>query len=150
KLINDILDFSKIEAGKLELEDLAFNLHPLLDEVADIVAAKAVEKGLEFVYAAAPDMPIGLRGDPGRLRQVLINLIGNALKFTEQGEVSLVATVDSLANGMAHLRFSVRDTGIGIPGDKLNLLFEKFTQVDASVTRLHGGTGLGLALSKQL
>ncbi len=150
KLINDILDFSKIEAGKLELEDLEFSLHQLLDEVADMVTAKAVEKGLEFVYAAAPDMPTGLRGDPGRLRQVLINLIGNALKFTEQGEVSLVVAVDSQAEGMVQLRFTVRDTGIGIPVDKLNLLFQKFTQVDASITRLHGGTGLGLALSKQL
>jgi PAS domain S-box-containing protein len=150
KLIDDILDFSKIEAGKLELEEVDFRLPNLLDEVADTVGIKATEKGLEYIYSAAPDVPPYLIGDPGRLRQVLVNLAGNALKFTERGEVALSVTLDELRDTKAHLRFSVSDTGIGIPADKLALLFQKFTQVDASITRLHGGTGLGLALSKQL
>ena len=150
QLINDILDFSKIEAGKLDLEILDFDLQSLLDDFAGVVALRAAEKGVEFMCASDPEVPRWLRGDPGRLRQVLTNLAGNALKFTQKGEVVVRVFLESKPAGDVCLRFSVRDTGIGIPADKLDLLFEKFTQVDASTTRKYGGTGLGLAISKQL
>ena len=150
QLINDILDFSKIEAGKLELENLDFNLLGLLDDFTGIMAVKAEEKKLEFICAVAPDVPIFLRGDPGRLQQVLINLTGNALKFTQKGEVAVRVFHESGSEGEVCLHFSVRDTGIGIPANKQNLLFKKFTQLDASVSRSYGGSGLGLAISKQL
>jgi PAS domain S-box-containing protein len=149
-LINDILDFSKIEAGKLDLEILDFDLRSTMDDFAASQALRAHEKGLEFVCSASPEVPAFLRGDPGRLRQILTNLTGNALKFTEKGEVSVSASVESETDDQVLLRFSVRDTGIGIPADKQSLLFSKFTQVDASTTRKFGGTGLGLAISKQL
>jgi PAS domain S-box-containing protein len=150
QLINDILDFSKIEAGKMELEHLDFDLSAVLDDFAAIMAVKAAERDLEFICAAAPDVPPLLRGDPGRLRQVLTNLTGNAFKFTHQGEVSVRVGVDSAVNGKVRLRFRVCDTGIGIAPEKQDLLFEKFSQVDASTTRKYGGTGLGLAISRQL
>jgi len=150
QLINDILDFSKIEAGKLDLEILDFDLESLSYDFADIMAVKAAEKGLEFMCICNPEVPVLLRGDPGRLRQVLANLTGNALKFTQKGEVVVRVFLESQLEGEVCLRFSVWDTGIGIPADKLDLLFEKFTQVDASTTRKYGGTGLGLAISKQL
>jgi PAS domain S-box-containing protein len=149
-LINDILDFSKIEAGKLEMETLDFDLLNLLDDFASAVAIRAHEKGLEFLCAADPHVPTLLQGDPGRLRQILTNLVGNAIKFTRQGEVAVRVTCLSQSNTDAELRFSIRDTGIGIPPGKIGLLFNKFTQVDASTTRQFGGTGLGLAISKQL
>ncbi|MDD5309545.1 MAG: response regulator [Deltaproteobacteria bacterium] len=149
-LINDILDYSKIEAGKLELETIDFDLRCLLDDVAALMAVKAEEKGLELVCTVAPDTPVFLRGDPGRLRQVLSNLVGNALKFTHKGEVVVHASLEREEDEQALLRFTVRDTGIGIPKDKIPILFSKFTQVDASTTRKYGGTGLGLAISKQL
>ena len=149
-LINDILDFSKIEAGKMELEILNFDLRSLLDDFAEIMAAKAAEKGLEFICAANPDVPVLLRGAPGRLRQVLTNLTGNALKFTHHGEVAVRVFLESKVDGKVCLRFSVRDTGIGIPADKMGLLFNKFTQLHSSIARNYGGTGLGLAISKQL
>jgi PAS domain S-box-containing protein len=149
-LINDILDFSKIEAGKLDMERIEFDPRDLLDDLAAMLALRAQEKGLEFVCAQAPDLPRRLIGDPGRLRQILANLVGNAIKFTPRGEVAVsVGIAESLADA-ALLRFEIRDTGIGIPGDKLGLLFQKFTQVDASTTRKFGGTGLGLAISKRL
>ncbi|HOW64923.1 MAG TPA: response regulator [Candidatus Paceibacterota bacterium] len=150
QLINDILDFSKIEAGRLELETLDFDLRHLVDDFAEIMAIKAAEKNLEFICALHPDVPTLLRGDPGRLRQILTNLASNALKFTHQGEVVVRASLESRTPEAVILRFSVRDTGIGIPAHKIGLLFEKFTQVDASITRNYGGTGLGLAISKQL
>ena len=150
QLINDILDFSKIEAGKLELESLDFDLRSLLDDFAGIMAVKAAEKNLEFICAAEPEVPVFLRGDPGRLRQVLTNLTGNAFKFTHEGEVVVRVFLESQDDGNVWLRFTVRDTGIGIPQDKLSRLFEKFTQGDASTTRTYGGTGLGLAISRQL
>ena len=150
QLINDILDLSKIEAGKLELEIQDFDLHSLLDDFAGSMAVKAAEKRLEFICARDPEVPIQLRGDPGRLRQVLTNLTGNAIKFTQNGEVVVRVFLESQREGEAYLRFTVRDTGIGIPPDKQDLLFEKFSQVDASTTRQFGGTGLGLAISKQL
>ena len=155
-LLNDILDFSKIEAGKLEMEALDFNLSSLLDDFATTMAVRAHEKGIELLCDAAPDVPVRLRGDPGRLRQVLTNLTGNAVKFTHAGEVALrVSVVDENPPRQARgdnvlLRFSVRDTGIGIPADKMGQLFAKFSQLDASTTRQYGGTGLGLAISKQL
>jgi len=149
-LINDILDFSKIEAKKLDLETLDFDLSSLLDDFAATVAMRAHEKGLELTCMADPAVPDHLRGDPGRLRQILTNLTGNAIKFTQAGEVAIRATLDHESSAEVKLRFSVRDTGIGIPADKVGLLFEKFSQVDASTTRRYGGTGLGLAISKQL
>ena len=149
-LINDILDFSKIEAGKMDLELLDFDLREALDDMAASLALRAEEKGLEFICAADPGVPQRLNGDPGRLRQVLLNLAGNALKFTEKGEVSVRANVESLDESRVELRFSVKDTGIGISREAQARLFESFTQVDASTTRRYGGTGLGLAISRQL
>ena len=152
-VINDILDFSKIEAGKLDLEVLDFDLQALLDDFAVSMAFRAHHKGLELICAASPDVPTLLRGDPGRLRQVLTNLVGNAVKFTHQGEVVVRVTpekTEATNEASVFLRFSVRDTGIGIPADKIGLLFQQFSQVDASTTRKYGGTGLGLAISKQL
>ncbi|MDR3556239.1 MAG: response regulator [Syntrophobacteraceae bacterium] len=149
-LINDILDFSKIEAGKLDLEILDFDLRALLEDFAQTLALKAHEKGLEFLCDVAPDVSVFLRGDPGRLRQVLTNLAGNAVKFTVNGEVAVRASMKSETDEEAFISFSVRDTGIGIPADKQNAIFQKFTQVEASTTRKYGGTGLGLAISKQL
>jgi PAS domain S-box-containing protein len=149
-LINDILDVSKIEAGKLDLETMDFDLHDQLEDFAATLALRAEGKQLEFICAAAPNTPNFLRGDPGRLRQVLANLAGNAIKFTKQGEVAVrVSLMEETAEEVT-LRFSVKDTGIGIPADKQNQLFQKFTQVDSSTSRHFGGTGLGLAISKQL
>jgi signal transduction histidine kinase/CheY-like chemotaxis protein/HPt (histidine-containing phosphotransfer) domain-containing protein len=149
-LLNDILDISKIEAGKLELEILDFDLRALLEDCAATLAMRAHEKGLELICAAAPDVPDYLRGDPGRLRQILTNLTGNAVKFTHQGEISVRASLVSESDVEAVLCFSIKDTGIGIPDQNQELLFQKFTQADASTTRRYGGTGLGLAISKQL
>jgi signal transduction histidine kinase/DNA-binding response OmpR family regulator/HPt (histidine-containing phosphotransfer) domain-containing protein len=149
-LLNDILDFSKIEAGKLSLEQIDFDVRTCLDEFARLMAISADEKRLELVCVVDPKVPILLRGDPGRLQQVLVNLAGNAVKFTQQGEIVVRASVEEHGPSHVVLRFSVRDTGIGIPSDRLGLLFQKFTQVDASTTRRYGGTGLGLAISKQL
>ncbi|MEI6034848.1 MAG: CHASE domain-containing protein [Verrucomicrobiae bacterium] len=149
-LLNDILDISKIEAGKLELEAVDFNLADMLADISDMLALRAKEKGLAFLCSADPDVPERLCGDPGRLRQVLLNLAGNAVKFTRQGEIAVRATLLSVANSTVVVRFSVRDTGIGIPADKQEALFQKFTQVDSSTARHYGGTGLGLAIAKQL
>ncbi|SLM29513.1 putative Multi-sensor hybrid histidine kinase [Desulfamplus magnetovallimortis] len=203
-IINDILDFSKIEAGKLELEIMDFDLLEMLDDFTATLAVRADEKGLELICAPDPSTPVLLKGDPGRLRQILTNLVGNAIKFTQSGEVVVrvsllsgtkdlfladsknISTEPSLPNSTISqdhengdknfndkedrwvyetddppsslddiedrvlLKFSVQDTGIGIPEDKINLLFEKFTQADTSTTRQYGGTGLGLAISKQL
>jgi PAS domain S-box-containing protein len=149
-LLNDILDFSKIEAGKLELEALDFDLRALLDDFASMISLRAHDKGIEFICAAAPDVPTYLRGDPGRLRQILTNLTGNAVKFTREGEIAVRASLLSETDQQAVVRFSIKDTGIGIPEEKQKLLFQKFTQADASTTRQYGGTGLGLAISKQL
>ncbi|MCP4602076.1 MAG: response regulator [Proteobacteria bacterium] len=149
-IINSILDFSKIEAGKLELETLDFNLRTLLDDLAQIVAINAHVKNLELICSASPEVPTHLKGDRSRLRQVLVNLMGNAVKFTNQGEIVVRADLESETEKEARVRFSVRDTGMGIPADKQDSLFQQFTQMDASTTRKYGGTGLGLAISKQL
>ena len=149
-LINDILDFSKIEAGKLDLETLNFDLSGLLADCAVTMAGWAHGKGLELICAADPGVPALLRGDPNRLNQILANLAGNAIKFTNSGSVAIRVSMTSETEREATLRFSVRDTGIAIPKDKLGGLFEKFTQADASTTRKFGGTGLGLAITKQL
>ncbi len=149
-LVNDILDFSKIEAGRMELEMLDFDLQSLMDDFTATMALSAYEKGLEFLSIMNHDVPPLLRGDPGRLRQILTNLVGNAVKFTEHGEIVVGTSVEQTEDQQVLLRFSIRDTGIGIPEDKTNLLFDKFSQVDASITRKFGGSGLGLAISKQL
>ena len=149
-LLNDILDFSKIEVGRLSLESLDFDLRSLMDDIAVIMAPSAREKSLEFISVIDPDVPALLRGDPGRLRQILTNLVGNAVKFTDRGEVETSVGLEQSEDRSVLLRFAIRDTGIGIPEDKTGLLFDKFSQVDASITRRFGGTGLGLSISKQL
>ncbi len=149
-ILNDILDFSKIEAGKLEMETLDFELPLLLEDIADIMALRAQEKGIEFICSIAPDLPSRLRGDPGRLRQILNNLAGNAVKFTESGEIEMGTVLESETPERAVVRLTVRDTGIGIPHDQQDRLFESFTQAESSTTRRYGGTGLGLAISKKL
>ena len=149
-IINDILDLSKIEAGKIELETLDFDLRSQLDDFNAPLALRAQNKGLEFICAVAPDVPEHLSGDPGRLCQVLTNLVGNAIKFTPRGEIDVRVGLVSETDAEALIRFSVRDTGIGIPADKQDVLFQKFTQGDPSTTRRYGGSGLGLAIAKQL
>jgi PAS domain S-box-containing protein len=149
-IINDILDFSKIEAGKLDLETVDFDLAGTIGATIDVLAMRAQQKGLELSSFVDPAVPTMLCGDPGRLRQVLINLIGNAIKFTERGEVALDVRLEAEEPDHAVLRFVVRDTGIGIPPGKVDQLFQPFTQVDASTTRRFGGTGLGLSISRRL
>lgn len=148
-VINDILDLSKIEAGKLELEELPFNPRTLAQEVIELVGARASEKGLVLSLSVEDEVPETLMGDPTRLRQVLLNLLGNGVKFTHKGSVSLTVSLSS-EDSKAPLCFSVRDTGIGIPEDRIDFLFSSFTQADPSITRKYEGTGLGLAISKRL
>jgi signal transduction histidine kinase/DNA-binding response OmpR family regulator len=148
-VVNDVLDFSRIEAAKLELEQLDFDLQDLLDDFLSMMAVRAHDKGLELVGSAL-DVPVLLRGDPGRIRQVLVNLAANAIKFTERGEVLVRVVLVGETDRDAVLRFSVSDTGIGIPLEKQELIFQSFTQADASTTRRYGGTGLGLAISRRL
>ena len=149
-IINDILDFSKIEAGKLDIEHADFNLADVLDNLANVVGMKADEKGLELLFVEPPDLPLALVGDPLRLSQVLLNLGNNAVKFTEQGEVSLALQVARRGDDWIDLHFEVRDTGIGIDQAERERLFQPFEQADTSTSRRHGGTGLGLAISRQL
>jgi PAS domain S-box-containing protein len=149
-IINDILDFSRIEAGELNLVSVEFDLREVVGETAKTLAYRAQEKGLELVVDVAADVPERLRGDPGRLRQVLINLLGNAVKFTERGSVVLRLSSEGSEQGRARLHFSVEDTGIGIPKDKQESIFASFAQADATITREYGGTGLGLAISNRL
>jgi len=149
-VLNDILDFSKIEAGKLDFESIDFDLRLTLEEIAELVSPKADEKSLEFACFIHPSVPQMLKGDPGRLRQVLLNLVSNAIKFTETGEVTIEATVRNNTGSRSEIHFAVTDTGMGIPPDRIDRLFKSFSQVDSSTTREFGGTGLGLAISKRL
>jgi CheY-like chemotaxis protein len=148
-IINDILDFSKIEAGKMDLESQPFDLRECVESALDLVAPRAAEKGLELAYQLDEKVPRGVLGDVTRLRQILINLLGNAVKFTERGEV--VLNVVTKRRAWAHdLHFSIRDTGLGISNEAIGRLFQSFSQADASTARKHGGTGLGLAISRRL
>jgi len=156
-IINDILDFSKIEAGRMELEQQPFDLRECLESALDLVKLRASEKGLELACEIAEAVPLAIVGDVTRLRQILVNLLNNAVKFTDQGEVVVSVTIDTktVTTSPSHpvpvaLHFIVRDTGIGIPADRLDRLFQAFSQVDASTTRKYGGTGLGLAVSRRL
>ncbi len=149
-IINDILDFSKIEAGKLDLEIVPFDLQSALEDVVELLAVQAHEKKLELLLRYAPDAPREFLGDPGRIRQVVLNLVSNAIKFTDSGHVLVEAGSQAISGGVASIRIAVRDTGIGIPADRQEMLFQKFQQLDSSTTRKYGGTGLGLAISKQL
>ena len=148
-LINNILDFSKIEAGKMALEAIDFNLRVTLENAADTLALKAQEKGLELACHIRPDVPTTLIGDPGKLRQAIVNLAGNSLKFTEEGEIVIRVEMESESDDSVNLHFMVSDTGIGIPKDKLDSIFKSFEQVDGSTTRKYGGTGLGLSITRQ-
>jgi signal transduction histidine kinase/CheY-like chemotaxis protein len=149
-LLNDILDFSKIEAGKLELEYLSFDLRKSLGEVVKTLAIRAQQKGLELIFDMASEVPTYVVGDPARIRQVLVNLVGNSIKFTERGEIEINVQTEAQSAEGAVLRVSVRDTGIGIPEDKQQKIFEAFSQADSSTTRKYGGTGLGLTIVGQL
>jgi len=149
-LINDILDFSKIEAGKLDIETIDFLLRDTLDDALKTLGLRAQEKGLELACQVLPTVPDGLQGDPARIRQILINLIGNALKFTAEGEVVVHVDIEQELEDEVELHFAVKDTGIGIPPEKQRTIFEAFTQADNSMTRRYGGTGLGLSISSRL
>ena len=149
-LLNDILDFSKIEAGRLELESINFSLRNAVEDVAYTLAARAQDKGLEMACLVDPDLASSLRGDPGRLRQILVNLVGNAIKFTHQGEIVIRAEPREKTDRFITVHFSVQDTGIGISSERQVAVFERFTQADGTTTRTYGGTGLGLTISKQL
>ncbi len=149
-IINDILDFSKIEARKLELESLDFDLRATLEDLTELLALKAKEKGLSLACLVEPEVPVLLRGDPGRLRQICLNLVGNSIKFTRTGGITLRASLVAEDKRQASVRFVITDTGVGIPRDKQAALFSPFMQADGSTTRKYGGTGLGLAISRQL
>ena len=150
QLINDILDLSKVEAGHIELESIEFDLSDLIEKAIEILAMRANEKGLELACHLAPDVPCALTGDPNRLHQILVNLISNAIKFTDKGSVILEVTNDAAQGRPGAIHFIARDTGMGIAQDKLSSIFERFTQADASIARRYGGTGLGLTISRQL
>jgi two-component system sensor histidine kinase/response regulator len=149
-LLNDILDFSKIEAGKLDFETIDFRLRDTLDDTIKALGLQAQQKGLELACHVLPDVPDGLQGDPARLRQIVVNLVGNAMKFTSHGEVVITVEVQDESDDEVVMHFAVRDTGIGIPLEKQQLIFEAFTQTDSSTTRKYGGSGLGLAISSRL
>ncbi len=149
-LINDILDYSKIEAGKLEIDQMEFNLGDNLGDTMKTLSLRAHQKGLELACDLQPDVPDALVGDPGRLRQIIVNLVGNAIKFTEKGEVVVYVQADSRTNDDIQLHFTIADTGIGIPAEKQTAIFEAFTQADGSMSRTYGGTGLGLTISSRL
>jgi len=154
-LIDDILDLSKVEAGRLELEEMDFDLNETIEKVVKMLSFKAHEKGLELSYHISPDVPTLLSGDPNRLRQILVNLIGNAIKFADKGKVFVTVNRDKSAvsgqeKNQVDLQFSINDTGIGISSDKLNIIFDSFSQAHSSTSRIYGGTGLGLAITKRL
>src|SRR6185369_1328304 len=149
-VINDILDFSKIEAGRLELEPVSFDLRDLVEDTVRALALRAHEKGLELICDVLPEVPEYVVGDITRIRQVMVNLLGNAIKFTAQGEVELEVALKSHSADQLNVHFLVRDTGIGIPLEKQKMIFEAFSQADGSTTRKFGGTGLGLTISARL
>ncbi len=149
-IINDILDFSKIESDKLELEMQPLDLRECIEDSLDLLASRAGEKGIDLAYQVDGNTPITIKGDVTRLRQILTNLLNNAIKFTEEGEIFVSASANKIENELYEITFGVKDTGMGIPADKMDRLFKSFSQVDASTTRTHGGTGLGLAISKRL
>ncbi|HJN18093.1 MAG TPA: ATP-binding protein, partial [Armatimonadota bacterium] len=149
-LINDILDLSKVEAGQLSMEAIDFSLRATVEPAVVALGVRAHGKGLELLCHISPECPDALLGDPGRLRQILVNLIGNAIKFTGRGEVVLHVNVEDSTDSEVVLGFAVTDTGIGIPADQLDAVFEVFTQVDSSATREYSGTGLGLAISQRI
>jgi signal transduction histidine kinase/CheY-like chemotaxis protein len=150
EIINEILDFSKIESGKLELEEHPFFIHKIIEETYDLLAFKAHEKDLDLLYLIDPDVPYEVIGDMTRLRQIVVNLVGNAIKFTDKGEIFTSIKLSSKKGGNYELAFAIKDSGIGIPQDKMHKLFNSFSQVDSSTTRKYGGTGLGLAISARL
>ncbi len=149
-ILNDVLDLTKIESGALELEVTEFSLPEVVDSVVDLMGAHAYGKGIEFAAFTDPRVPVSLRGDPGRLRQVLLNLVNNAVKFTERGGITVEVSVAEKTDRECRVRFAVADTGIGVSKEKIESLFERFTQADASTTRKYGGTGLGLAICRQI
>jgi len=150
EIINDILDFSKIEAGRLELEEMPFDLRLTLEDTTELLFSRCLDKSLELICLVDSEIPWELTGDPGRIRQIILNLAGNAIKFTSHGEISIRADLKEITHEQVVIRFAVEDTGIGIPANRLDAVFDSFTQVDNSTTRKFGGTGLGLAISKQL
>jgi two-component system sensor kinase len=150
RLLNDVLDISKIEAGRMELEEATFNIRDVVLDATRVMAVPAAHKGLEFNCHIAPDVPQEAVGDAGRLRQIIVNLVGNALKFTQQGEIFVDCQIDKTTQGSVTLCFAVQDTGIGVPADQLDRIFDSFSQADLSTTRRFGGTGLGLAISARL
>ena len=149
-IINDILDFSKIEAGKLDVENIEFNLNTTLENISNMISTKAEEKGLELIFDIDNNVPAIIKGDPLRLGQVIINLMNNAVKFTDKGEVVLKTTMLPSLDGKTLLQFVIIDTGIGLTGNQIKKLFKPFSQADSSTSRKYGGTGLGLTISKQL
>lgn len=149
-LINDILDLAKVESGRLDLDTIDFDLSELIDKASEMLALRANEKGLELVSHLSPDVPCHVTGDPNRLYQILLNLLGNAIKFTEKGSVVMTVTNDPDRQEAGMIRFSITDTGIGVPPDKLNSIFDTFTQAHSTIARQYGGTGLGLSISQQL
>ncbi|MCC8985471.1 MAG: hybrid sensor histidine kinase/response regulator, partial [Nitrospira sp.] len=149
-LINDILDLSKVESGRLDLDNIDFDLSELIDKASEMLALRANEKGLELVCHLSNDVPCHLIGDPNRLYQILLNLLGNAIKFTEKGSVVMTITNDPDCSTPGAIRFSVTDTGIGVPHDKMTAIFDTFTQAHSTIARRYGGTGLGLSISQQL
>ena len=150
EMLNDVLDFSKIEARKLDLEQIPFDVRKVVSETAKVFAVQARQKGLLFTCEITPQVPEEVSGDPGRLRQVLINLLGNAVKFTHAGGIEVRVSVESTGPGEVQLRFVVIDSGIGIPIDKQGVILQPFSQADGSMTRKYGGTGLGLTISARL
>ncbi len=150
RIVNDILDFSKIEAGKLDLETVEFKIDDVMTHLANMFSGQVMDKGIEMIFTRAPDIPETLEGDPLRLGQILTNLVSNAFKFTDHGEILIRAELLRKENNQAVLKFTVKDTGIGIDPDRLQILFDPFTQADGSTTRKYGGTGLGLAICRQL
>jgi CheY-like chemotaxis protein len=149
-IINDILDFSKIEAGRMDIEAQPFDLRECVESALDLVAPRAIEKGLETAYLFEGEVPAAISGDVTRLRQILLNLLANAVKFTEAGEVVLIVSAGSVIDGSVELTFAVRDTGIGLSTEGMGRIFQSFSQADSSTTRKYGGTGLGLAISRRL